>query len=255
DRSHPQAQEIYAMLEKMSWEMKVAGYFSDPEHTLSLYLQIDYVTRRVLPEDLMKFIYKDSLLIPCLFYDVTHGRGSHRGISVSYESCVVKGMAPKAQFATYKVCWMSGCYDFGIRHAFDTAVEDGVDVLSLSRVNSANKHGILLEVVQVLTDLDLTISKAYISSDGGKFMDVFHVTYRDGNKITNQGVIEYIQQVNSANKHGILLEVVQVLTDLDLTISKAYISSDSGNFMDVFHVTDRDGNKITNQGVIEYIQQ
>jgi hypothetical protein len=38
-------------------------------------------------------------------------------------------------------------------------------------VNSANTHGILLEVVQVLTDLDLNISKAYIASDGGWFMD------------------------------------------------------------------------------------
>ncbi|KAH9306335.1 hypothetical protein KI387_010739, partial [Taxus chinensis] len=65
---------------------------------------------------------------------------------------------------------------------------------TLVKVDSANKHGILLEVVQVLTDLDLTISKAYISSDGGWFMDVFHVIDRDGNKITNQGVIEYIQQ-------------------------------------------------------------
>lgn len=34
-----------------------------------------------------------------------------------------------------------------------------------------NKHGILLEVVQVLTDMNLVITKAYISSDGGWFMD------------------------------------------------------------------------------------
>jgi len=34
-----------------------------------------------------------------------------------------------------------------------------------------NKPGILLEVVQILTDLDLIITKAYISSDGGWFMD------------------------------------------------------------------------------------
>jgi hypothetical protein len=40
-----------------------------------------------------------------------------------------------------------------------------------TQVNSANKHGILLEVVQELTDLDLSISKAYIASDGGWFMD------------------------------------------------------------------------------------
>lgn len=39
------------------------------------------------------------------------------------------------------------------------------------KVDSMNKPGILLEVVQVLSDLDLTISKAYISSDGGWFMD------------------------------------------------------------------------------------
>ena len=39
------------------------------------------------------------------------------------------------------------------------------------QVDSANEHGILLEVVQVLTDLNLMITKAYISSDGGWFMD------------------------------------------------------------------------------------
>lgn len=38
-------------------------------------------------------------------------------------------------------------------------------------MDSANKHGSLLEVVQVLTDLNLTISRAYISSDGEWFMD------------------------------------------------------------------------------------
>jgi len=39
------------------------------------------------------------------------------------------------------------------------------------QVDSVNKPGILLEVVQILTDLDFIITKAYISSDGGWFMD------------------------------------------------------------------------------------
>ena len=39
------------------------------------------------------------------------------------------------------------------------------------------------------------------------------------------GILCFVFQVDSANKHGILLEVVQVLTDLDLTISIAYIFS------------------------------
>ncbi|GFY86440.1 ACT domain repeat 6 [Actinidia rufa] len=34
-------------------------------------------------------------------------------------------------------------------------------------IDSARKHGILLEAVQVLTDLNLSIKKAYISCDGG----------------------------------------------------------------------------------------
>ncbi|CAN0925065.1 ACT domain-containing protein ACR6 [Linum grandiflorum] len=62
-------------------------------------------------------------------------------------------------------------------------------------------------------------------------------------------------QVDSVNKHGILLEVVQVLTDMNLVIKKAYISSDGGWFMDVFKVTDQDGNKITDEEDMDYIQR
>lgn len=43
--------------------------------------------------------------------------------------------------------------------------------LPFVQVDSVNKPGILLEVVQVLSDLDLFISKAYITSDGRWFMD------------------------------------------------------------------------------------
>ena len=63
-------------------------------------------------------------------------------------------------------------------------------------MDSANKQGILLEVVQVLTDLNLTIKKAYISSDGGWFMDVFNVTNQDGNKVTDEIVLDYIRKVS-----------------------------------------------------------
>ncbi|MCE3216273.1 hypothetical protein HAX54_005788, partial [Datura stramonium] len=38
-------------------------------------------------------------------------------------------------------------------------------------VNRTNEHGILLEVVQVLTDLNFIITKTYICFDGGWFTD------------------------------------------------------------------------------------
>ena len=41
----------------------------------------------------------------------------------------------------------------------------------MKQIDSANRYGILLEMVQVLTELDLVISKSYISSDGGWLMD------------------------------------------------------------------------------------
>ncbi|WVZ09215.1 hypothetical protein V8G54_013745, partial [Vigna mungo] len=62
------------------------------------------------------------------------------------------------------------------------------------KVDSANRKGILLEMVQVLTDLDLIISKSYISSDGGWFMDVFHVTDEAGKKLTDETFMLHIQQ-------------------------------------------------------------
>jgi hypothetical protein len=43
--------------------------------------------------------------------------------------------------------------------------------LFVKQVDSVNRHGCLLQVVQLLTDLDLVITKAYISSDGGWFVD------------------------------------------------------------------------------------
>ncbi|PWA69965.1 hypothetical protein CTI12_AA293170 [Artemisia annua] len=73
---------------------------------------------------------------------------------------------------------------------------DSYDDCTLVKVDSANKHGILLAMVQVLTDLDLVISKSYICSDGRWFMDVFHVTDQHGNKITDKNLIHYLQQVS-----------------------------------------------------------
>lgn len=105
----------------------------------------------------------------------------------------------------------------------------------LLQVDSANKHGILLEVVQVLTDLNLIITKAYICSDGNWFMDgkilsskrktpcnfispprggsniilhvnsvsVFNITDQNGNKVVDEGILDYIRSVSGSFVLGI----------------------------------------------------
>ncbi|KAJ7964591.1 Cucumisin [Quillaja saponaria] len=43
-----------------------------------------------------------------------------------------RGGVPSARIAVYKVCWSDGCHDADILAAFDDAIADGVDIISLS---------------------------------------------------------------------------------------------------------------------------
>ncbi|KAL2531673.1 Subtilisin-like protease SBT1.6 [Abeliophyllum distichum] len=61
------------------------------------------------------------------------GRHAFKASMEGYASGIAKGVAPKARLAVYKVCWKnSGCFDSDILAAFDDAVNDGVDVISIS---------------------------------------------------------------------------------------------------------------------------
>ncbi|XP_057486100.1 cucumisin-like isoform X2 [Actinidia eriantha] len=43
-----------------------------------------------------------------------------------------RGGVPGARIAVYKICWSDGCHDADILAAFDDAIADGVDIVSLS---------------------------------------------------------------------------------------------------------------------------
>ncbi|XAR55004.1 [Protein-PII] uridylyltransferase [Bertholletia excelsa] len=127
-------------------------------------------------------------------------------------------------------------------------------------IDSARKHGILLEAVQVLADLNLSIKKAYISSDGRWFMDVFHVTDIDGNKLTDKSVINYIEQslgtihyvrskcvegltaleLTGTDRLGLMSEVFAVLADLQCNVVEAKVWTHNGRIASLIYVKDCD---------------
>uniref|UniRef100_A0A1D1ZA63 ACT domain-containing protein ACR n=1 Tax=Anthurium amnicola TaxID=1678845 RepID=A0A1D1ZA63_9ARAE len=136
-------------------------------------------------------------------------------------------------------------------------------VIKVIRVEGMNKQRILLEVVQVLADLNLIITKANMSFDGEWFMDVFHVTDADGNKLQNKEKIDKIKEslarqacsvrssvdvmpskkltsieLTGADRPGLLSDICAVLRDMRCNVVEAEVWTHNARAAAVVHVTD-----------------
>ncbi|KAL7193345.1 hypothetical protein ACSBR2_025034 [Camellia fascicularis] len=89
----------------------------------------------------------------------------------SYASGSARGMASRARLAMYKVCWSFGCFTSDILATMDKAVEDSVNVLSLSlggRFNDYFKDAIAIGAFAAMEKgILVSCSVAYVSLCNG----------------------------------------------------------------------------------------
>ncbi|XP_057436345.1 ACT domain-containing protein ACR4-like isoform X2 [Lotus japonicus] len=152
------------------------------------------------------------------------------------------------------------------------------------KVDSANRRGSLLEVVQVLTDMNLIVRRAYISSDGEWFMDVFHVTDQNGKKCLEDDVVDRIQQslgprvrsfrsmrrsvggqpalehttieLTGRDRPGLLSEVFAILADLKCNVVAAEVWTHNSRMASVVYINDETtGLSIDNPDRLAKIEQ
>ncbi|KAJ0628730.1 putative ACT domain-containing protein ACR1-12 [Helianthus annuus] len=151
---------------------------------------------------------------------------------------------------------------------------ESLEDYTIVKIDCVKKQDQLLEVVQVLTEVNLTISKGYISSDAGWFMDVFHVKEENGKKVSDQSVINYIQQtigskridpskittqtskmydanpqeeptaieMTATDRPGLFSEISAALADLHCNIVEAHAWSHNTRLACVAYISDQSSN-------------
>ncbi|CAK8544954.1 unnamed protein product [Lathyrus sativus] len=129
-----------------------------------------------------------------------------------------------------------------------------------SQFDSARNLRIHLEAIQVLSDLNLLVKKAYISSDVNWFMDGKLIFHSLSNKLTNESVLRNIEQslgsihngkakkinglialeLTGSGRIGLLSEVFGVLAELQYDVVDAKVWTHNGHFASLIYVEDCD---------------
>ncbi|KAG6475546.1 ACT domain-containing protein ACR8-like [Zingiber officinale] len=137
-----------------------------------------------------------------------------------------------------------------------TGVSSTATVVSVN-----NARNSVLDTVRVLTDLNLSIQKGYISFDGCWFLDVFHVTDERGHKILDPVLLSHIEhsivvgeissteegatsgmflalELTGVDRPGLLSEVCAVLRDLKCNVVEAKMWAHSARIACLIFVND-----------------
>ncbi|XP_076909837.1 ACT domain-containing protein ACR4-like [Bidens hawaiensis] len=145
---------------------------------------------------------------------------------------------------------------------------DSSENATVIEVNGTGTLGVLLELLQVLTDYDLKVIQYSRTNDGSWFMDVFHVIDHEGKKVTDevkkQNIQKALEVYSSAtspmgrkcndrpipsghttlelignDRPGLISELTAIIGDLQCNVVTAEIWTHNGRLAAVMHVSDK----------------
>lgn len=139
-----------------------------------------------------------------------------------------RGGAPMARVAVYKTCWDSGCYDVDLLAAFDDAIKDGVNILSLSLGPDAPQGDYFNDAIS-LGSFHATSHGILVVASAGNDGNVASATNLAPWMITvaasstDRDIISDIMLQNGANFTGASLSVLEMNTSARIIpASEAY---------------------------------
>ncbi|GAB4852300.1 hypothetical protein Ancab_016492 [Ancistrocladus abbreviatus] len=103
----------------------------------------------------------------------THTATTAAGSAVSdaslfgYAAGTARGMSTQARVAAYKICWLGGCFGTDILAAMDKAIEDGVDILSMSIGGGSSDYPRDITAVGAFTAMTKGILVSCSAGNGG----------------------------------------------------------------------------------------
>eukprot|EP00887_Chlorella_sp_A99_P007539 scaffold28.g7539.t1 len=198
------------------------------------------------------------------------GVGSRSASLLDLQAWQQKERGGKEAVNEYGELLDSATYELRV-HPPEVSVDNEThDRWTVVTVDSANRPGSLVYVVQHFTELGLRINSARVSSDGGWFVDVFYLCEANGEKVRNSKKIYSIKQMlnvymqqddelavngdetddmqrvettvfelSSRDRPGLLSEVTHLLTHNGCNVRSAAVWTYRGRVAFVLSVTEK----------------
>ncbi|XP_030497999.2 subtilisin-like protease SBT1.7 [Cannabis sativa] len=169
----------------------------------------------------------------------THTTTTAAGSSVSeaslfgFASGTARGMAATARVATYKVCWVGGCFGTDILAGIEQAIKDGVNVLSLSiggSLNDYTKDTVAIGAFAAMANgIVVSLSAGNSGPSSGSLSNVAPWMITVGAGTLDRDFPVYVSLGNGQKYKGVSLYGGQPLSDEVLPIVYAQKASNSTN--------------------------